>query len=185
MAISSIINLGDDMEHYIPDMYQESIFTIDYNLLKTRGIKCLLWDLDNTIALVGASKPSKPVIDLFEKLKKQKFKLILFSNSNKKRLEPFKKILKVDCSYSCKKPKKGKFLKVIEMFNYKLSEVAIIGDQIMTDVVGGNRVGITTILIKPLSKKDGFWTKFNRMRERKILKKLSKKNILKRGHYYE
>ncbi len=38
------------MEKYIPDVYQKSIYTIDYSKLKEKGIKCLLFDLDNTLA---------------------------------------------------------------------------------------------------------------------------------------
>ena len=47
------------MEKYIPDIYQKSIYTINYDVLLLRGIKCLLFDLDNTIAPVNIKSPSK------------------------------------------------------------------------------------------------------------------------------
>ncbi len=113
------------------------------------------------------------------------FKIIIFSNSNRKRLEPFKRELNVDCSSSCKKPFKGKFIKVMETYNYKLSEVAIIGDQLVTDIYGGNKVGITTILVNPISKKDMPFTRINRLIEKKKINKMTKQGIFKVGEYYD
>lgn len=172
------------MEKYVPDIYKKSIHVIDYNKLKNNGIKCLLFDLDNTIVPFNEKVPPKKVVDLFKKVKDLGFKVIIFSNSGKRRLKPFKEILDVDCSVRAMKPSTKKFFKVLEEFHYNESEVAIIGDQIMTDVLGGNRTGITTILINPISKRDFFLTKFNRIREKKVIKKLSKLDLFYRGKYY-
>ena len=73
------------MEEYIPDIYQKSIYTINYEKLIDRGIKCLLFDLDNTIAPIGVKEPTKKVKELFDDLKKMGFKIIIFSNSGSKR----------------------------------------------------------------------------------------------------
>ena len=113
------------------------------------------------------------------------FKVIIFSNASKKRLEPFKNELLVDCSYSSKKPSKRKFLKVLKMFNFDLSEVAIIGDQLFTDIFGGNRIGIKTILVNPMSDKDMPITKIFRFLEKIQYRKMSKRGILILGKYYE
>ena len=113
------------------------------------------------------------------------FKVIIFSNSNKKRLTPFKEILQVDCSASSRKPREKKFKKVLEEYKFEQSEVSIIGDQVMTDVFGGNRMGIFSILTNPISNKEPIWTKINRLRENRVIKKLEKKGIFKRGEFYE
>ena len=63
--------------------------------------------------------------------------------------------------------------------------MAVIGDQLLTDVLFGNRVGITTILVNPLSVHDKIFTRFNRRREKKIYKKLYQNNLLVKGKYYE
>ena len=68
------------MEKYIPDIYQKSIYTINYDVLLLRGIKCLLFDLDNTIAPVNIKSPSKKTKELFDDLKSKGFKIIIFSN---------------------------------------------------------------------------------------------------------
>ena len=93
--------------------------------------------------------------------------------------------MNVDCCASARKPFKDKFLLVLKEYHYNINEVAIIGDQILTDVVGGNKVGILTVLINPISNKDFFITKFNRIRERRIMKKLRDKTLFSKGRYYE
>ena len=121
----------------------------------------------------------------FEDLKNKGFKVIIFSNSHRRRLKPFKDELNVDCCASARKPFKEKFLLVLREYKFNINEVAIIGDQILTDVVGGNKVGILTVLINPISNKDFFITKFNRFREKRIMKRLRDKNLFSKGRYYE
>lgn len=173
------------MDIFFPDIYQKSIYTVNYNKLKDNGIKCLLFDLDNTCVPYVDKTPTKKLKDLFDKLTNEGFKVIIFSNSPRKRLEGFKKSLNVDCCASAKKPSKNKFLKVQKIYNFDLSEMAILGDQIMTDILGGNRVGITTILVNPMSDVDMPFTKINRLIEKIIIKKMNKKGMFKVGEYYD
>ena len=173
------------MDILIPDMYQKSIYTINYEKLIDDGIRCLLFDLDNTCVPYVEKKPNQKLKDLFDRLKEMGFKVIIFSNASKKRLEPFKNFLVVDCSYSSKKPSKRKFLKVLKMFEFDLSETAIIGDQLFTDILGGNRVGIKTILVNPMSSDDLFFTKIFRIFEKRQYNKMNKRGILMLGKYYE
>ena len=173
------------MEKYIPDLYQKSIYAINYDKLLERGIKCLLFDLDNTLVAINVKRPTKRLKDLFNDIKEMGFTVILFSNSPKFHLKPFKEELEVDCCALANKPNIKKFKMILEEYHFNESEVAIIGDQIMTDILGGNRVGITTILVNPVSKKDGIFTKINRMRERKIMHKLREKELFAKGKYYD
>lgn len=174
------------MDNFIPDIYQKSIYHIDYEKLLDSGIKCILFDLDNTCAPYKDTEPNKRLIELFEMLKDMDFKLIIFSNAPKKRIRPFKKILNVDCLASARKPWKKNFMKILNIFGYNLSEVAIVGDQLYKDILGGNRMGIKTILVNPMSKDDMIITKYIfRPLERRKYKKLEKKGLLKRGKYYE
>lgn len=173
------------MERFIPDIYQKSIYTIDYNKLKNRGIKCLLFDLDNTLVPASVKVPNKKIKELFTELKEKEFTIVLFSNSPKKRLAPFKEELEIDALASAKKPLSRSFLKVMRQYKLTVSEVAIIGDQLLTDIWGGNRVGITTILINPVSKKDMVFTKINRAFEDSIIKKLRSKELFTKGKYYD
>ena len=173
------------MEKYKPDMYQKSIYSIDYDKLKERGIKCLLIDLDNTLVSPFVKKPNDRIKELFNELKEKGFQIIIFSNALNRRIKPFKEELGVEAiSFACK-PKIKKYKKLLEEKHLNESEVAMIGDQLLTDIVGGNKVGITTILINPVSSKDNFPTNISRLYERHIMKKLREQNLFTRGKYYE
>lgn len=172
------------LENFIPDIYQKSIYDIDYKKLKKQGIKCLLFDLDNTLVPVNVDVPTTKVKELFALLEKD-FKVIILSNSRHQRLIPFKEGLNVDVSASSKKPFKKKYLKIMDIYKFKYHEIAAIGDQLLTDINGANRVGITSILINPIGDYEKFCTKINRFFEGFIYRKLKKKGILQKGKYYE
>lgn len=173
------------IEVFKPDMYQKSIYTIDYKKLKNLGIKCLLFDLDNTLIPKGVNTPSRKMKDLVEKLKDMGFKVILFSNSSKKKLTPFKEILEVDCAASAAKPSKNKYKKILKEYRFSENEVAMIGDQLLTDILGGNKVGIYTILVNPIGKKELIFTKFNRTIEKFLLWRLKRRGLLELNKYYD
>ncbi len=172
------------MDIFIPDVYQKSIYTINYKKLKKNGIKCLLFDLDNTIAPYKVNEPDVKVKELFARLESD-FKVIIISNSPKNRIRPFKEKLNVDCAYSSRKPFKTKYKKILEIYNFNIDEVACIGDQLLTDILGANRMGFTSILVNRVAKYETIFTKFNRFFEKFILKNLAKKNLLVSGEYYD
>ena len=172
------------MDLFIPDIYQQSIYTIDYKKLHKNGIKCLLFDLDNTIAPYNTLEPDQKVKELFARLEND-FKIIIISNNNKNRLRPFKEKLNVDTAYSSKKPFKGKYKKILELYKFKVSEVACIGDQLLTDILGANRMGFTSILVNRIAKYETIFTRINRFFLIFILKSLEQKRILVSGEYYD
>ena len=132
------------MKILTPDMKYKNIYEIEYKKLKENKIKCLLFDLDNTCVGYYEKEPNKKLIDLFTKLKKLDFEIIIFSNATKKRMKPFQS-LPVICHPFSKKPLQGSFKKIIKKYNYQKKEICIIGDQIFTDVLGGNIAGIQNI----------------------------------------
>ena len=173
------------MEKYIHDIYQKSIYNVNYDALYNRGIRCLLIDLDNTIVPITMKKPNKKVKELFDDLKNKGFKIIIFSNSPKSRVKPFKEELDVDCCAMAMKPFKFKYNKILDEYKLNIATVACIGDQLLTDIKGGNMIGITTILVNPIGTKERITTKINRYFEKKILKKLRDNDLFTKGKYYE
>ena len=172
------------MEKFIPKIYKKSILDIDYNELKKNNIKCIMFDLDNTLLEVKKNIPKKEICYLIKKLKKD-FKIVIISNNtSKKRLSKVADELGVDYIKFALKPSGKAFRKVQKLYNYQKNEMCIIGDQLITDIKGGNKYEVLTILVDPLAKEELKVTGINRLIERRILKKLSKKNKLKRGEYY-
>ena len=165
------------MDKFVPDLFYKNIYLINYQKLKKMGIKCLIFDLDNTISSYETNEPDKKLKELFYKLTKD-FKIILLSNNTKNRVRPFKEKLNVDSSYKSGKPFKKKYQKILELYNYQDTEIACIGDQLLTDILGANKMGFTSILVNPISPNEPFRTRINRFFERKIIKKLKINGIL-------
>ena len=105
------------MDILVPDIYAQSIYSIDYEKLKKRNIKCLLIDLDNTIAPIDIKEPDKKIKELFNELECMGFKIIIISNSPKNRVRPFKEHLNVDSAYSAHKPFSKKYNKNVTLEN--------------------------------------------------------------------
>ena len=169
----------------VPDIYKKSIFDIDYDYLKEKGIKCLVYDLDNTLAKIDNNKLDKNTIDLIKKLKKDFSIYIVTNNSNKTRVTEVSNQLGVSYVSFALKPSKIGFNKILKKENIKKQEMCVIGDQIVTDIIGGNRSKTLTVLVEPLGVKDLKVTSFNRFLEKKIINRLEKKNKFKKGEYYD
>ena len=100
-------------EILLPKMYKKDIYEINYKLLKEKGIKYLLFDIDNTIADSKMHKPTNKTIELFEYLQKEGFVLILFTNALPFRANKFKKALNIDCVPIARKPSSTNYIKLI------------------------------------------------------------------------
>ena len=168
------------MSKFKPEMYYKNIFNINYKLLKEKDVKVLIFDLDNTIMKVDENVPSDKVVALFKKLSSD-FQVFIASNNVKERVRRIGKFMNVHAFYSVVKPTKKIKKLLLNKYDVKMNEVAIIGDQIVTDIFMGNRLHMHTILVDPLGKKDLKVTYFNRWLENRIM------NIIrfKRGEYYE
>ena len=172
------------MENYIPDIYKKNIYEINYDKLKECGIKCILFDLDNTLVPRFAKHVDDELKDLIERLSKD-FKVIIYSNGIKLRVNIFTNLLEIDGIYSARKPSQCNYIKFMKKYKFDQNEVCAVGDQMMTDVYGGNRAGITTVLVDRLNKKEDPWTKVNRLREKLLVHKLNRRDLFFKGRYYD
>ncbi len=168
------------MSKFKPKMYYKSIFDINYDLLKRKNIKVIIFDLDNTIITVDEELPNDKVKELFNKISND-FKIFIASNNKKERVRRIGKYMGVHAFYSVVKPTKKIRKLLLKKYDVKMNEVAIVGDQVVTDIFMGNRLKMYTILVDPLGEKDLKITYFNRWLERRIIKIIK----LKRGEYYE
>ena len=147
-------------------------------------MKRLIFDLDNTLVTVTEKYPRVETKELFNKLKEQGFKVVIASNSISARVKPFHEQLKVDYISSVRKPHIEKINEYIKASNYGLDEIAMIGDSMMDDVVCGNTIGITTILLDQIGKREFPIARIKRIKEHKVQKKLRDKDLFVKGRYY-
>lgn len=172
------------MALFKPDMYKKNIFEIDYEKLKKNGIKCLVFDLDNTLGLIDEKTCPKDVKKLLKKLKKD-FTIFISSNNTYERIVPYIEDLEIDGeSFSLKPLPKG-LIRIRKRVGCSKSEMVMIGDQIVTDILSGKLYGIMTILVDPLGVKDLKITGLNRKIEGAIVKGYEKRGIFRKGKHYE
>ena len=169
---------------YLPDIYKRNIFDINYKKLKDAGIKCLIFDLDNTIAKIDSVDIDNKTKELIERLKKE-FIILIVSNSPKKRVKVFLDILDIDGYYFALKPSIRSLKRIKDKYNLSNKNIAIIGDQFITDMKYGYKGKIKKIFVDPIAVKDLKITNINRFLENIIIKKYSKLNKFKKGEYYE
>lgn len=172
------------MAYFKPDVYQKNIFDIDYDKLKKDGIKCLVFDLDNTLGLIDEMECPKESKKLLNKLKKD-FHVFISSNNTRKRVEPYVRGLDIEGEYFSLKPLPKGLMRIRRKLGIKRNEIAMIGDQIVTDVFSGKLYGVKTVLVDPLGVKDLKITSVNRKIEGIIVRNYEKRKIFKKGNYYE
>ena len=157
-----------------PDAYFNKVEEITIEFLNKNAIKALILDIDNT--LIDYSKIMTSSVENWAKnLKGQGVKIYILSNSNKKKkVENIAKILDVPYIYFGKKPLKMGFKKAKKELKEDSKNIAVVGDQIFTDIIGGNRCKMFTILVEPINEKDFWYTRWKRPIENKIKEKIRK-----------
>jgi hypothetical protein len=106
--------------------------------------------------------------------------MCIVSNNKKNRVKSFANELSIPFIHKAVKPRKKAFLKGIKLLGTEIFNTAVIGDQILTDILGGNRLGFYTVLVIPMSSKELWWTRLMRKVERVIINMLIKKGLLKK-----
>lgn len=167
---------------FYPKSYFNNILEVKPEFLKGNNIQAILLDIDNTL-LDYQHNIIEGLEDWVENLKKQGIKFCILSNTNsKKKAEKISNLLNVPYIFFAKKPLKFGFNKAKKMLQIEDSKnIAVIGDQVMTDVLGANRCKMYSILVAPLNERDILVTKINRVIERKILKKYFKQNNIEKN----
>ncbi|QEH61854.1 hypothetical protein SCHIN_v1c06570 [Spiroplasma chinense] len=173
------------LNYFKPSIYLESYKKINLESLKNSGIKLVMCDMDNTLISFNERIPNSDVINFVKSVYSHNMEFVLFSNNIRSRVENFAKKAGIkNYFWDCKKPLLGKMKLVKKLMPYKETEMVLIGDQLITDVLVANRSHIKSILVSPLGRNNGE-TKIVQFLERFILKRLAQKNILHEGFYNE
>jgi hypothetical protein len=164
------------LKRFCPYLHVRSVFEIDLESLRRQGIRGIITDLDNT--LVGAKTKEAPpeLVAWFKLVKSLGFQVVIVSNNRRMRVEQFARPLGIQYIYRAKKPRAHSFKKALNWLGLAEKETVVVGDQLLTDVFGGNRLGLQTIWVKPISLHDeSVYTKMNRRIEKWVIRQLRKK----------
>ncbi|NGM82860.1 YqeG family HAD IIIA-type phosphatase [Paenibacillus sp. 7124] len=165
-------------EMLVPKLGVNTVFDIDLEELYSKGYRGIITDLDNT--LVGAKAPlaTPELLKWFEKVKRLGFKLVIVSNNNMDRVSRFAAPLNIEFVHGARKPTNAPFRKAMKLMGLAPENTIVVGDQMLTDVFGGNRLGLFTVLVQPIALSDeGIGTRINRRLERIALTRLRKQGL--------
>jgi len=167
------------LKRFIPFAHAESIYEIDLSFYEKLGIKYVFADLDNTLDSYKQATPLERAKNLKEELGRHGIELIIVSNNTGARVQKYSKELGVRHFSSLAKPFSFKIKKIMKRANIKPENVVMIGDQIVTDISCANGAKLKSVLTEKLVPEDQPTTRFNRLFDNPLRKKLRKKNLLR------
>ena len=159
------------LKNFYPDYIFEKVEDIPYELISKEGIRLILMDMDNTL-IDFKGKSTKSLKKWIKMIKSKDVKLYIVSNSfSEEKVKKVSKELGVKYFYKAAKPFSKGFKRVCDSFpEISKREIMMIGDQLFTDIYGGNKFNIKTVLVKRINRKEKFIVKFKRPAEKLILK---------------
>jgi uncharacterized protein len=167
------------LKRFLPNQHVQSIYEITPESLKERGIKGIITDLDNTLVAWDEACATPQLFEWLKRMQEAEIHVTIVSNNNERRVRSFSEPLKIPFISKARKPLTRAFQKaVMEMGLYK-EDVVVVGDQLLTDVLGGNHLGVHTILVVPVAQSDGWMTRINRRIERFLLGMMRKNGLIK------
>ncbi len=168
------------MEKYLfPDIYVESILDLPLSKLYDLGIRTFILDLDNTVTEWNSREVSREVVTWMKAVKELGFKACIVSNNGWERVESVAEGLGIPFVSKAGKPRRKAFRRALEVMDSSQAETAVIGDQIFTDILGGNRMNLFTILVVPINNREFIGTRIMRKFEIMVLRKINQ--AVKRG----
>ena len=163
---------------FLPSEFVKSVYDISPERLKEKGIRGIITDLDNTLVEWDRPLATPKLAAWLKSMKDAGIQVTIVSNNSELRVKSFADPLGIPFIFKARKPMGKAFRKALHLMDVKREEVVVIGDQLLTDVVGGNRNKLHTILVVPVAKSDGFFTRFNRLVERRIFRSLKRKGYV-------
>lgn len=170
---------------FTPAYYISSYDKLKAEKLLKHNIQLLVCDIDNTLVPHDVAQPDKRAIEFLDHMKNAGIQVVLISNNVEARVATFAKDLDIPYYPFAKKPLSKTYEKMMQDTNMEAKHIAVIGDQLLTDILGGNRVHFYTILTAPVVERDLSFTKINRVFESIIFVLLKKFKKLTKGEFDE
>ena len=156
------------LQIFYPTEYVDSTYVIDFDSLRQKGKKGVIFDIDNTLVPHGAPADDR-AIALFRHLHELVMETMLLSNNKEPRVKSFAQQVDSGYIYKAGKPGKDGYLKAMEQMRTTIESTVFVGDQLFTDVFGANRLDMHTILVKPIHPKEEIQIVLKRYLEKIVL----------------
>ncbi len=155
------------------DIAFKSVLDITPEFLKKNNIKGLLLDLDNTLTTHDNPRPADGVIDWIKNVKSSGIKMVIVSNNHPPRVKPFADKLGLDFVCEGRKPLAKGFNEAQKRMNIPFEQLAVVGDQIYTDMLGANLKRVRGIFVYPIEHEKTLFFKLKRWAEKPFLPKIT------------
>jgi HAD superfamily phosphatase (TIGR01668 family) len=157
-------------DYFRPTAQAPSLDLISVDQLVQDGIKGLIIDLDNTMTPWNDVKVGPKVAEWFVKVKTAGIKACVVSNNKKrKRVAVVAERIGIPFVFRAAKPRERAFRAGMKILGTGYGDTAVIGDQLFTDILGGNRLGLFTILVTPINDREFIGTRFLRQLEKVLV----------------
>ena len=143
---------------FLPKVITKTVTDIRPDWLKSRNIRLLMLDFDNTIVPYTTNIPTEAVENWLKELLAADIQLCVVSNSKRDRVKIFCAKYGMDCITHAKKPFSKGIRECLDKYSIPAFEAALVGDQIYTDTLGGNGCGVMSILVEAIDNHN-FWLK--------------------------
>ena len=163
------------LEKFYPDLILEKVQDISAVKLEKNRIMGLILDIDNTLVPQHMKEADENAVQWIERMKSLGLKLCIVSNATQKRVIKFNERLQLYAIHRASKPGTKSFIKATELMGLSKDNIAVVGDQIFTDIYGGNRAEMFTILVSPIHKREALWVMLKRIPEKIVLHYYKKK----------
>ena len=160
------------LENYMPDFALEKAYDVTVDSLKKHGIKVVLVDLDNTLIAWNNPDGTPEMRQWLHDLRDAGIPVVVVSNNKYERVKRAVEKFGIEFEAFALKPFTFGINRALKRFNVQPHEVVMIGDQLMTDIRAAKRVGLKSVLVKPLIRSDSINTQINRWLEQKKKKKI-------------
>ncbi len=164
-----------------PHTYCRSIYDVDVRELKSQGIEGLIVDADNTLVEWSKHEATEELKAWFRKADEAGVRCCILSNSLKvSQIASFAGALGANFIAPAIKPMPSSFHAAMRLLGTGRSNTVVIGDQVFTDILGGNALGLRTILVRPVCEREFAWTRLLRRLERLVLRHLRRRGLISR-----
>lgn len=161
-------------KYFYPDYSYKRVLDIDIKKFYDMGIRYALLDIDNTLVPYTSPEPDEKAIEFLNRLEIFGIRYAFVSNNSMDRINLFNLNIKAPAIAKAKKPLLYGISEIMKQLSADKTNTMLIGDQIFTDIVGGKRVGVPTILVEPIKEVDTAFFKFKRYFEKKVIKSYNK-----------
>ncbi len=161
----------------LPTASAKGLLDLTPALLRKLNVKAILLDVDNTLSHHGAQAPFDGSIEWVRQMEREGFRLMIVSNNTRERIAPFAAQFDLPFVWRACKPLPVGYYKAAKRLGIRFREAVIVGDQVFTDVVGANLLGMRSVLLEPAEEERGWSFKVRRHFEVSVRQKAKARGL--------